>query len=126
MCFLNVGQILVKRDKGEVMADDEQNSVENSTEAAKTVVNCEPTIDISSAQTLYDHLKNALSNNHDVEIDASEVTRVDTAILQVFTAFFQELKSREQRVTWTGVSDAFYTSAKLLGLVNELNLPEKS
>jgi len=98
---------------------------ENDSNEAKTVIDCEPTIDISAARTLFEHLGNALSSNHDVEINAGEVTRVDAAILQVFTAFMLESKSSELTVTWQAVSDVFYTSAELLGLVKELNLPER-
>ncbi|MDH3326649.1 MAG: STAS domain-containing protein [Gammaproteobacteria bacterium] len=96
-----------------------------STDADKTVINCEPTIDISAAQALFEHLSNALSGNHAVEINAGDVTRVDAAILQVFTAFMLESKTREQSVTWNSVSDAFYGSAEQLGLVNELSLPAR-
>lgn len=96
-----------------------------SVESGKTVINCEPTIDISSAQNLYDHLKNAIDNDHDVEINAGDVTRVDTAILQVFIAFTLESKTKGVMVEWGAVSDAFYASAKLLGLENILNLPAK-
>ena len=98
---------------------------ESGVGTGKTVINCEPTIDISAAQALYDHLINAISNDHDVEINAGDVTRVDTAVLQVFTAFMLESKSRDQNVIWNSVSDVFYASAELLGLVGELGLPAK-
>ena len=104
------------------MVEDVESSVDSGDDAAKTVINCEPTIDISAAQSLYEHLSNALKNSHEVEINAGDVTRVDTAILQVFTAFMLESKSRDQSVTWNAVSDVFYTSANLLGLVKDLNL----
>lgn len=95
----------------------------DNVDGMKTVINCEPTIDISSAQTLFEHLNNAVSGKHDVEINAGDVTRVDTAVLQVFTAFMLESKNQEHKVTWNEVSEAFYASADLLGLVEDLNLP---
>jgi len=108
------------------MSDHVDSSTERDGEVMKTVINCEPTVDISAAQALYTHLHNAVSNNHDVEIDAGEVTRVDSAILQLFTAFMLESRGRDQNVTWCAVSDAFYASANLLGLVKELNLPARN
>lgn len=107
------------------MVDSVESGGESNDKAAKTVINCEPTVDISAAQTLYGHLSNAIANNHNVEINAGDVTRVDTAVLQLFTAFMLESKNRDQSVTWNAVSDVFYASAKLLGLVKELNLPTR-
>jgi len=97
----------------------------DSTGASKTVINCEPTVDISAAQALYDHLASAIENEHDVEINAGDVTRVDAAVLQVFTAFMLESKTHETTVSWKSVSDTFYASAELMGLSAELGLPAR-
>ncbi len=97
---------------------------ENS-EPGKTVINCEPTIDISAARTLYEHLKNAISNKHNVEINAGDVTRVDAAILQIFIAFILESQSQGCSVKWGEVSDVFYASSRLLGIENILKLPTR-
>ena len=96
-----------------------------SADATKTVINCEPTIDISAAQALYEHLAAAISNGHEVVINAGDVTRADAAILQVFTAFMLESKAQELSVTWEAVSEAFYNAAQLLGLVDVLDLPAR-
>ena len=90
----------------------------------KTVITCESTVDINIAVDLHAHLKNALENKHVVEIDASEVQRVDTAILQVFLAYSQEAKLQGLQFCWQGVSDAFRSAAYLLGIEEELALPE--
>ena len=93
-------------------------------DALKTVINCESTVDISNAASLYGHLKNAIENQHEVEIHTEHVERVDTAILQLFTAFVMEAKTSNMEVRWKSVSKAFYKSAQLTGLTNELGLPE--
>lgn len=93
-------------------------------QVSKTVIACESTVDINIAGDLYAHLKNALENKHVVEIDASEVQRVDTAILQVLLAYSQEAKLHGLQLCWQGVSDAFRSAACLLGLELELALPE--
>jgi ABC-type transporter Mla MlaB component len=90
----------------------------------RTVIACESTIDIKIAADLYAHLKNAIENKHQVEINATDVQRVDTAILQVFLAFVLEAKAQDLQVTWQGVSDAFRSAASLLGIGEALALPE--
>jgi len=96
----------------------------DASEATKTVVNCESVVDINSADKLYQRLHDALQYKHVVEINATDVTRVDTAILQLFTAFTLEAKIQELSVSWLGVSEAFYQAVELLGLTDELNIPQ--
>ena len=91
---------------------------------SKTVIACESTVDIKIAADLYAHLKNAVENKHVVEINATDVQRIDTAILQVFLAFVLEAKAQGLQVIWQGVSDAFYAAASLLGITEQLELPE--
>ena len=95
-----------------------------NSDATKTVITCEPVIDINYVATLYGHLKDALNANHEVEIHAGEVTKVDAAILQVFLAFSLEAKNIGLVVNWVSVSEAFRISTDLLGLTMELALPE--
>lgn len=90
----------------------------------RTVIACESTIDIKIASDLYAHLKNALDKKHEVEINATDVQRVDTAILQVFLAFVLEAKAHDLQVSWQGVSESFRTAANLLGIGEALALPE--
>ena len=96
----------------------------DASEASKTVVTCEPVLDINSANKLFSHLKEAIDHKHVVDIDASEVSRVDTSIMQIFTAFILEASTLEIPVNWIGVSRAFYGTAEILGLELELNLPK--
>jgi len=100
-----------------------EDNIENS-DATKTVITCEPTVDINYALTLYEHLKDAINANHEVEIHAGEVTKIDTAILQVFLAFTLEAKTAGLVVNWVNISETFRVSADLLGLTAELNLPQ--
>ena len=95
----------------------------DATKSSKTVINCEPVLDIKSAATLYSHLKEAVEHKHEVEIDAREVSRIDTSIIQIFTAFILEADAMDIDVRWTAVSESFYSTAKLLGLNGDLKLP---
>jgi anti-anti-sigma regulatory factor len=94
----------------------------DSPNVLKTVITCEPTIDINYASTLYEHLKAALEEKREVEIHAGEVTKVDTAILQVFLAFSLEAKNVGITVNWMSVSETFLAAAELLGLTTEMEL----
>ncbi|HFE39638.1 MAG TPA: STAS domain-containing protein [Gammaproteobacteria bacterium] len=93
-------------------------------DAEKTVITCEPNINISNASTLYEHLKEALQENRAVEINAGDVAKVDTAILQVFFAFSLEAKNAGLSVSWGSASEAFREAVALLGMQNELALPK--
>lgn len=93
-------------------------------QVSKTVIDCEPTIDIKIVAELYGHLKTALEQCHEVEINVADVQRVDAAVLQVFLAFVLEAQAKDMNVTWQGVSDAFQTAANLLGVGSRLGLPE--
>ena len=95
-----------------------------NSDASKTVISCEPTVDINHASDLYEHLKVAINASHEVEIDAGEVTKIDTAILQIFLAFMLEAKTLGLVVNWTNVSETFRVSADLLGMSEELDLPQ--
>ncbi|MDX1812165.1 MAG: STAS domain-containing protein [Gammaproteobacteria bacterium] len=96
----------------------------SSDQAAKTIIACESTVDIKIAADLHMHLKNAIDNKHAVEIDAKEVQRIDTAILQIILAYVLEAKAQDLQVSWQGVSDAVYAAAGLLGISEALGLPE--
>jgi len=95
-----------------------------NSDANKTVITCEPTVDINYASDLYEHLKVAINANHEVEINAGEITKIDTAILQVFLAFMLEAKTAGLVVNWVNVSETFRVSADLLGVSSELDLPQ--
>jgi len=97
--------------------------MEESGSKKMTIINCEPTVDITVVDELYAHLKKAMAEQHVVEIDAEQVERVDGAVIQVFSAFFKEAKTKDLSVSWKNPSLALCTAAKLLGVSEVLNLP---
>ena len=105
---------------------DTKSAETNSQAHPVTLIECEPTVDISVAEELYQHLEKALEQQHVVEIDAKEVERVDAAILQVFLAFIKHAEQVGLSVTWKSMSGSMFNSIKLLGLVDELKAPEPS
>ena len=58
-----------------------------------------------------------------VEIDASQVERVDAAGLQALVAGVARLREAKVAVRWGGVAPALSTSAAIAGLAGVLELP---
>jgi len=93
-------------------------------QASKTVVNCESQVDIGIVVELHEYLKQALSEGQALEIDASQVERIDTSVLQLFHAYIREAGRQGLAVSWSGASEAVHAAARLLGLQQALRLPE--
>lgn len=91
----------------------------------KTVIVCESTVDISDSAELQKRFLDVISENKKVEIDAREVSRIDTAALQLFYAFITKLKQSSIEYSWLGASDVFLNSAELLGIKQALGLAER-
>ena len=96
---------------------------ENAEEGSATVISCEECLDISLAQDLYGRLQQALEAKRPVVIDAGQVTRADTAVLQLLCAFFQDVQASGMEVQWQQSSPALENAARLLGLDACLGLP---
>ncbi|PCJ21925.1 MAG: hypothetical protein COB04_01720 [Gammaproteobacteria bacterium] len=79
-------------------------------------------IDITVVEALYSELEKALSGHGSVDIDASQVERVDTSTLQLIYTFKEQISANGYKLKWTGVSDNFFEIATLLGLDEKLDL----
>jgi len=69
---------------------------------------------INNAKALYEEFAKAVHT--DINIDASAVEMIDTAILQLLYAFVIKVTSTNHRINWINPSDEFISRAKLLGL----------
>jgi anti-anti-sigma regulatory factor len=69
---------------------------------------------INDAKALYEELSKV--NDTDVNIDASGVEMVDTAILQLLYAFVMKITSDNHRINWVNPSEEFIARTNLLGL----------
>ena len=79
-------------------------------------------LNIQGAGRLKDELTAALSAGTPVSIDAGSVESVDTAVLQLLVAFARHDGAQPGAVEWVSTSDAFVTSARLLGLEKHLGI----
>lgn len=78
--------------------------------------------DITMVATFHETLKKALDDGMPVVLDASSVTRADTAFLQLLTSFIIDTSAREIPLEWASLSESFKQAANLLGLSEQLQI----
>jgi len=69
-------------------------------------------------------LLEVLQNNSAVNIDAADLSRIDTAGLQLLTVFVTEMISAGKTLQWESSSRMLVTTARQLGLAKKLLLGE--
>lgn len=79
---------------------------------------------IDMAQDFYAELDSALQSESDVEIDGSNVERVDSAGIQLLLSFKNEFEKHSSQIQWLGASDSLRATAEQLGVESELRFPE--
>lgn len=77
---------------------------------------------ISQVEDLYQQLQQELHVEQGVCIDVSEVTRVDTASIQLLCALQKHLLKINHQIVWHGQSTAFSNAVGELGLLEFLAL----
>jgi len=75
---------------------------------------------INNAKVLYEEFGKL--TNTDVNIDASAVEMIDTAILQLLYAFVIKVTSNNHKINWINPSDEFISRASLLGLSRNMGI----
>ena len=76
---------------------------------------------INNAKTLYEEFCQ-ITTNTDVNIDASAVEMIDTAVLQMLYAFVVKIESSNHKVNWIKPSDEFVSRTTLLGLNQHMGI----
>ena len=100
------------------MVDEVNNNLEKTTGC----VVLDEVLDIASASDLRTKLVQIIGLDQTVSLDASSVTRADTAALQILSAFIQDARLKQQEIHWKEPSRVLCQSAELLGLVNIMGL----
>ena len=90
--------------------------------ADKTVFSCGENLDITQVAALQKRLFKSLERSSVVELKAADVTRADTAGLQLLAALSQEVKGTGGKITWVKPSSVLLNTAKRLGLTEPLGL----
>ncbi len=89
---------------------------------AETEVKLEGVMSIAKVEGLHKELEEAFRNSLKTTINAKEVERVDTSVLQTLSSFIHQMSAGGVEVSWGDVSDEFVAAAKLIGLESALNL----
>ena len=92
--------------------------------AAGSNIECGEIVDISSVSELYQKLNEVLEDDGAVTLNAGAIERIDTAALQMFACFMQEIIKRNRDVSWKAPSEALRRSADFLGMTQVLKLNE--
>lgn len=81
---------------------------------------------ITKVESLHQDLLNELSTNDDVCLDISEVSRSDTASIQLLCALQKHLLSVHHKIIWIGQSEPLNNAINQLGLNEYLILDNEN
>lgn len=90
--------------------------------AESTTYQLEKFSDISKAEVLHEKLESYLNAGASVEIDASQVERIDTSAMQVLISLFISMDKQHMQTQIINPSDTFLKAASMLGVSNFLRL----
>jgi anti-anti-sigma regulatory factor len=86
------------------------------------LVDLDATLTIQNVVKLHEKLKNSLAIHDEIEINASDVSSIDTATLQLLVSLKKDAVKLQKKVTIIYPSPRFVESAKLLGLLDVLGV----
>ena len=81
-----------------------------------TTILCEDSLDISSASSLHELLNDAIESGHQVSIDLTAVTKIDTSCIQLLLAFSNEAKKRHLNIDFSQDNHVLIDALRLIGL----------
>ncbi|PPD24181.1 MAG: hypothetical protein CTY24_01890 [Methylobacter sp.] len=111
-------------DETETMqAEEDVDQPEAETETPEPTVVLAQTLSIQHVGELHEQLKKVLQANAFIEINAAEVTAIDTCSLQLLVALKQCADNQGKPFLLTEPSGRFVESANLLGLADVFELP---
>jgi anti-anti-sigma factor len=90
--------------------------------AIGSIINLEATLTIQKVLKLHEKLKNSLAANNTIVINAADVASLDTATLQLFVALMKTAVKLQKEIIFASPSRRFIESAKLLGLLEILDV----
>lgn len=88
----------------------------------ETLLKLDNILSINNIDELYKTLHNLLDADNDIVIDASDTQSVDTAILQLLTAFCLKVNKNGHSIKWKNPTQAFIDRCCLLNLEESLKL----
>jgi len=89
--------------------------------SSSTVI-CPEHLVISTVEEFKLELADALSTGVDIELDASDVAKVDSAGMQLLLAFKRAVEANKLAFKWLKVSTQFVVIAEKIGIHKELDI----
>ncbi|MDI1291923.1 MAG: STAS domain-containing protein [Methylobacter sp.] len=93
-----------------------------SPEEPDSQIDLDATLTIQNVAKLHEQLKNILAVHDEIEINASDVSSIDTATLQLLVSLKKNADKLQKKVTIIYPSPRFVESAQLLGLLDVLDV----
>lgn len=93
-----------------------------SEETDDSQIDLDATLTIQNVVKLHEKLKNLLAVHDQIEINASDVSSIDTATLQLLVSLKKDAVKLQKKVTIIYPSPRFLESAQLLGLLDVLGV----
>ena len=85
-------------------------------------IELESSLVINKASKIFESLKKLDASGKTIEIDASKVEIIDSAILQLLFAFVLSLKEKNIKWSWYKPTESLLNKASILGLTERLGL----
>lgn len=95
----------------------------SSIDAAPKVLKLPEVLDLNAASRLHEQV--LAHKGEDIDIDATDVTRVGAQCVQVLLAAAVSWRAEDQSLTVKQASDAFIKTLQLLGISDEALLPKE-
>ncbi|CAD6878695.1 hypothetical protein [Methylomonas albis] len=99
-------------------------SESSTSESERALLVLEPVLNIQNVAALHQSLMQMLSNFDAIDIDASTVTMIDTATLQLLLILKQTAIGLEKSISIDFPSDKFIAAAELLGIAEMLEVDQ--
>ena len=90
----------------------------------KTCISLAEVADIAKAESYKSQFLEAIETGNDIELDASNTIRIDTAVVQMILALFLSAKQKQINVSWKAASETVKRVIYLLGLGKHLALQD--
>ena len=91
-------------------------------QAAEARIALNSVLDVRQVRRMHESLIPLVADSAPLCLDGSQVTRVDTAALQLLAAFCRRVRAQTRSIRWESPSEEIVRAAALLDLENELGL----
>jgi anti-anti-sigma regulatory factor len=109
-------------DNKDEINDDKISAQDSSVGAAEDILILQSIQDISKSELLKQQITTLIKDSKHIQIDASDVGRVDGSALQLLCALFVYAKAHDIQLSWIKPSEAMRVSAQYLGMKEQLSL----